>query len=400
MKKGSLVLVASALLGSLWAAGCGSDSEKTLGGDAETPRVTECNSFTYAGCSYDDVGCDANTESFEDRFEDRANNCSVTVRVECNARGCIDTVATIPGLSNGDGGNTTPPVTAGESPFGAPCEADADCPDGLTCLAADGTDWLGGGPSNGYCTASCASDPTVCAQFPNSVCVVGASDSEAYCFETCVRGPGTGLFDVKCHGRADTACLQVGATVSACMPTCGADNQCPDGLFCDIANGICVEDQPQGDPVGTACDPNATENTCAGFCMDFGDGFAICSGVCTVGLDAPSCGLNPATDEIVPGSPICLPLLGETDAVGDTGLCLQRCDCNDNCLTGAASCEPFTTADVMEALSAQGLCLPSSPDSEGLVCGDGGTVEPITDAGIDEPDAATPSSSLDAGDGG
>jgi hypothetical protein len=271
------------------------------------------------------------------------------------------------GGTSGSGGNSgtagvggAPPVV---QPIGTPCSADADCGDGLICLEPDGSDWFSGGPSDGYCTLNCAADSTVC-DAVNALCVAGQAVDEAYCFESCVRGGG---FE-KCHARPDTACLEVAAGSAACLPSCGSDSQCPVGEFCDLLNGVCVTTQRVGDPIGTPC--SVANDTCEGYCQDFGNGLVMCTALCTVGLEYPACGVDPA--DATSGDPVCLPVFADTDGVGDTGACIQRCDCNDQCLHPATVCMPFDDPTSEQAFSALGLCLEDDLVSPNLACGDAG----------------------------
>jgi hypothetical protein len=414
MRTSHFAVLAWVVLAGGWVAACDSDNGPTTGTGGTGPdgglvTITGCNSIEHEGCSYNNVGCDDNVVGFTATLEDSVNLCEVTVAVECT-EGCISSAVVQPGGAGPgpDGGNVIPPgVTT--LPFGDPCDTDADCADGMSCLSPTGTDWFGGGPSFGYCTVPCAEDPAVCAQYTNAICVQGSSAAEAYCFEGCSRGPVA-----KCDGRVDVACFQVGAANAACLPTCGSDSQCPDGRFCDIVSGVCVDDEPQGDPVGTPCDLNG-ENTCQGFCDDFG-GYGLCTGFCTVGLDSPGCGIDPA-DGVNPGDPFCLPVFSQTDAAGDTGLCIQRCDCNGQCLDSESMCLAWGSADAVELFSSEGICARTVMDAgAGLVCEgevppDGGMSS--TDAGLDSgtsnpdagnnpstPDASTSVDAGDAGDGG
>lgn len=374
----------------LWVEACTSDNTRTepgtsSGADASAPQsapqITGCNTFSASDCAYTDVGCALGVSALDIQLEDSANVCSIIVHVECGDDNCVSSVREIDSLPSppmDDAGVTPIPVDDGD--LGGPCEMDSDCGGSLICLTAMGTDWVGGGPSSGYCTLPCASDATVCSAFPGAACVTGLTADEAYCFEGCTKGESTSA--TKCHSRADVACLQVSSTSTACLPTCGSDGECPVGRYCDLFLGVCVDQEPAGDPLGMPCDPNAAVDPCAGFCVDFGNGYAVCSGLCTVGLGIPSCGFDADT----PGSPICLPLLGETDSVGDGGLCLQQCDCNDECLSSLAVCESWDDTELQATLGAQGLCSPPSGDggAAGLVCSsdqDGGMTTPIADAG-------------------
>jgi hypothetical protein len=149
------------------------------------------------------------------------------------------------------------------------------------------------------------------------------------------------------------------------------------------------------------------EDTCAGFCESFGD-YGLCTGFCTVGLDAPGCGVDPA-DGVNPGDPFCLPVFSQTDAVGDTGECIQRCDCNGNCFDSQALCLSWGSAEAVELFSSEGVCARTTADAgAGLVCAgpqdDGGPGDGGSGDGGSNPDAgnnpAPADSGADAGDGG
>jgi hypothetical protein len=296
------------------------------------------------------------------------------------------------GLDSGAGADASSDAAAPSdaAPFGAFCDSDAECEDGLTCLTAEGSEWLGGGPAGGYCSLSCAQDPTICQQkYPNSMCITG-SGGEKFCFEACQHGDS--LFGgEKCHSRVNSACYYLSSTsaASACLPSCGYDDECPAGRYCDLALGVCVDEQPAGLPIGTKCDPDSAENPCTGFCIELRTGQGVCSGSCTYGAPG-ACGVPP--DENPVGSGICLPLYDlANDGVGDTGLCVQRCNTADDCLSPGSICSEFNDTATEEAYQAKGLCVP------GLAVGDGGT-----DSGSTPADAASDSgaSAPDAADGG
>ncbi|HTM45783.1 MAG TPA: hypothetical protein VL137_12565, partial [Polyangiaceae bacterium] len=378
-----------ALLVAGWAAGCSSSKSVSHSGDSGSDAsaggsVTGCNEITTAdGCVYKNVGCDANTRTLDTPLEDVLTNCKISVHLECKADGCVGSFREIPPLTqpthNGDASSDSgiPPVTGTTSPFGAACDADADCGNGQICLRADDSGWLGGGPSHGYCTVACSTDSSICRKYPNSVCVSGASAGEAYCFEGCTPGvPDPN--NPKCQAREDVTCWQL-LNAAVCQPMCGSDSQCPTGRFCDLLNGVCVTQQPAGDPIGTACDPTAATNNCAsGVCDNFGSGYGACSGRCNVGLGIPACGIDP--NSVHTGDPVCLALFSPTDDVGDVGVCVQRCDCNGDCLSSAAGCFGLPP-DLTTPLMAQGLCIPKAdlPDGgAGLVCTagqDGGNLD-------------------------
>ncbi len=410
MRTSHFAVLAWVVLAGGWVAACDSDDGGSMGAGGAGPdggavTITACNTIEHEGCTYEEVGCAANVVEFTATLEDSVNLCTLTVDVTCNDQGCVDSAVARPTttLPQPDGGNVIPGITT--LPFGDPCDTDRDCADGMICLSPIGTGWFGGGPSGGYCTVSCANDAAVCSQYTNAICVEGSSPTEAFCFEGCTRGQVA-----KCDGRVDVACFGF-AVGAACLPTCGTDSQCPEGRFCDLVSGVCVDEQPQGDPIGTPCELGGA-NTCAGFCDDFG-GYGLCTGFCTVGLDAPGCGIDPA-DGVNTGDPFCLPLFSQTDAAGDTGECIQRCDCNGNCFDSQALCLSWGSAEAVDLFSSEGVCARTSEDAgAGLVCAVGpqpdGGPGPQVDAGPDASttadagnnsstaDAATP---VDAGDGG
>jgi hypothetical protein len=189
------------------------------------------------------------------------------------------------------------------------------------------------------------------------------------------------------------------------MPTCGSDADCSPGLFCSLEFGVCVDEEPTGSGIGDECDPEDDE--CEGFCLNFGstaEPFYQCTALCTFG--ALGCGLDPAA-ETQPGDPLCLPLFSQFDDVGDAGLCIQRCDCDDDCLHENSVCDPFNDASIEAALEAQGFCIQrelaaSDAGVVGLSCEstpdeDGGMMTPV-DSGMSTPDAAAETDS--GADGG
>jgi hypothetical protein len=178
--------------------------------------------------------------------------------------------------------------------------------------------------------------------------------TEAYCFEACVRGS---QLTAKCQGRAEAACVELDVGVAACLPSCGSDDQCPAGRYCDVLGGACVDTQFTGDPTGAACDLMATTNTCQGGCLDVGGGVGMCSGYCSLGLDYPACGSDPTAANAA-GEPVCFPLFGDTDGVNDLGACVQLCDSSPDCLHPGMYCEPFADLETQTAFRAQGFCNP------------------------------------------
>ncbi|HTM46506.1 MAG TPA: hypothetical protein VL137_16215 [Polyangiaceae bacterium] len=336
--------------------------------------IVSCISSSSGGGGGVHHSTDAGNHSGPDAGSGGANHGAGGSAGNHNVAGAVNAGATGNGTDGGVDGSTPIPTVMG--PVGAKCNRDNDCAAGLTCLTANSSDWLGGGIANGYCTASCVANPSICAEFPGTACV--GNSTIAFCFETCSRGVST-LGGSKCQDREDVACYQPDPNAGAiCQPACGTDAQCPQGRHCDLFGGVCVDTAPAGDPIGAACDPAAATNTCQGFCLGLGpNGGApgMCSGFCTLGLDYPGCGVDPAQAPAA-GAALCWP--GDaTDAINDTGLCLQRCNVASDCANPNFVCSPFADAQTQQALGAVGFCLPPEADAgtlgdAGIPPGDGG----------------------------
>lgn len=317
--------------------------------------------------------------------------------------------------------STSTPIPAPVAPsdVGKRCQLDDDCAGGLRCLTASSDDWLGGGAPNGYCSQDCFEDQTVCG---GGVCLQ-TSESEAYCVELC----DLGLPDAsKCHGREDLSCTPLSASdgsfLAYCSPTCRSDADC-DGRKCDLGWGNCVDELPDGAPIGAQCerDNDCQTNFCYGTELADGSQHAVCTGICTLGASA-GCGFEQNIAE-EPGQPICLPPISGLSA-GDLGLCQQSCNCNEQCLHPDALCLIFPDdSDAQSVFGTDGICIEplDVPEEElnGLVLGrscppgpdmgDGGMsalpdpIEAGTDTDTDTdptpgvPDASTPPPPVDSG---
>src|SRR5262249_12137746 len=137
------------------------------------------------------------------------------------------------------------------------------------------------------------------------------------------------LSSAKCLGRSDVRCARLGASMNAvCLPTCGDDAQCG-GLSCDPRTAVCVGTPNVGEPRGAACDPTADAAVCAGLCIGFQNGSAMCSNPCVIGglpdgggalpddchgADAGLCTFHPAGY-----------------GPGDTGYCTPACSTQSGC---------------------------------------------------------------------
>jgi len=274
------------------------------------------------------------------------------------------------GVTGGTGG------AAAAQTIGSECVSADSCGANLGCLLP-----INGVP-HGLCTAECIED----ADCPNDgVCLTSGTDT-GICLERCELGdPG---LEAKCHGRPDMACSVIflptatectsdtdctgtdevcapdGSCYSpatACFPQCGNDSDCPTDLFCDPGSGLCVEEEPAGDPDGTACDPELEEDTCLGRCVTFVDENSepvesVCVTDCTY-LAPGGCGWE---DQDAPAPAFCLPRAENGDA-GDEGRCYPLCDCNDDCAGDRLCYEYPGDPDGFEAVFGhRAVCL--SPD--------------------------------------
>lgn len=245
------------------------------------------------------------------------------------------------------------PVTPSQL-LAAPCTRDVDCGAGLFCLTTESDNWLGGGPSNGFCTADCnAGGDELCMGIdPDSICI-GVTETLAYCTPTCLPGD---VAATKCQDRPDVACDPItlsDAGIAFCRPMCRGDGDC-EGRACDLSSGSCVDELPDGDPIGATCDPNAATNNCTtSFCMSGStEGTAdngYCTGLCTVGTGG--CGSSDGT--LAAGDGFCLPAWSGT-SVGDLGLCTQSCNCDAECGAENFRCGRYPGAS--EQLGVEGFC--------------------------------------------
>jgi hypothetical protein len=225
--------------------------------------------------------------------------------------------------------------------------------------------------------ADCSVDgqPTCAALDPSSRCVLvddggtaATGDDIGYCFPGCMIGDGQVQ---KCGGRGDMTCFEsnAGGGQGFCQPACNGDFECGNRV-CDYALGVCVDSSSVAGllPIGAECDPDATTRQCDGACLQFTDTYSVCSGFCRLGL--PGCGSDPRSPD--PFEAFCLLSVGDPDlySVGDSGFCMELCDCNDECGHTDAVCDSFD-ADVATALGRGGACVPVdlAVDLDGVACG-------------------------------
>jgi hypothetical protein len=217
-------------------------------------------------------GCSASAAS----FGSSARGGSYSVSVTTAAGGGTLTI--------GIGGN-------GVGKLADHCESNASCGGDLQCLTASISDPIfGGGAPNGFCTKACGSD-SECASL-GGVCYKLDPTQTGRCTLPCTLDHN--MVDVvsevfgqlssqKCLGHADVRCARLGATMGGvCLPTCGDNAQCP-GRSCDPRTAVCVDTPNTGAPLGASCDPTADAGTCAGLCVGFQNGSAMCSDPCVIG---------------------------------------------------------------------------------------------------------------------
>jgi len=258
-------------------------------------------------------------------------------------------------------------------PLGMACLVDTDCGPALKCLQSTSSDFLGGGPPNGFCTLDCTADfnsSTLPASTPDSglgvcrtlaldsVCLGAAPSSvlqgKAFCVPGCTVGTSAGA---ECQNRLDVVCTPAnpgtGDPRGYCSPRCRNDADCG-SRTCDLLQGVCVDaGSTSGLPVGASCTGSGAD-PCAGFCFpidtssdagQLGPGF--CSAPCRLGT--VGCGATTTNPTAA-----CL-FGGATSVQGDEGACAPLCNCNDVCVAGLV-CRPFTSAAERTAYGTKGYC--------------------------------------------
>ena len=265
------------------------------------------------------------------------------------------------------------------SKLGAPCTTAAQCDTGMVCLPASGTDFTGGGPPGGMCTLPCSGLDTDCtAVQAGSACFnLGTTAAPAlYCLEGCTLGGDATSAAGKCQGRDDFACYDTSSTTVPdpyCIPLCLADVDCGPGLFCNKNSGVCSKTKVTGDPVGTACSPSATNNTCDGFCIrTSADNVTPVTGQCAefcAGL--LGCQYNAAKTQ---AGGVCYGAFSDGFGYDDLGYCLPSCDCTGECPFPGDMCRAWTAAQqgFVDQLHKAGLCVPDLAGSTELTtCANG-----------------------------
>lgn len=262
--------------------------------------------------------------------------------------------------------------STGSGALGSPCKADANCGAGLTCLQPNGTELGGGGPPDGLCTLVCTTNDDCTPAEPGAGCVTfDQIGTTGYCFESCVTGnpmdPTT-----KCQGRADFLCVDLsttGAGDTFCQPQCQNDAECGPGVFCNPIDGLCEATKPTGDPVGTACDPNAATNTCLGFCITTSAANVTpATGTCV----EPCSGVTECMFTGTKAGGFCA---GGNPALFDIGYCEPACNCDSDCPIPGDVCQAWGTGGLFTQLQTDlgtaGFCFPNALGSTELTCSGG-----------------------------
>jgi hypothetical protein len=301
--------------------------------------------------------------------------------------------------ASGAGGSST-----GGSATGGAANAGSSCGDGLTCVDSATDDPIfGGGPPGGFCTKSCMSD-TDCAHL-GGVCYMPDPTQAGRCTLTCTIGPAatsvgelftspSGLLrSSKCLGRDDLRCVNTTATAGVCLPTCGDANDCS-GRACDPRVAVCVDAPNTGKPTGAACDPNELPTPCAGSCVLFQTGIAMCSSPCVLG-GAPATvdggPLMPLPEDCGGASNGICAFHPVTNGAGDTGSCSPACVQQGDCAAPSFWC--FSVRAITPT-SQKGYCFSATPCPNGQTDCTGGAV----DAGA--PDASGTGGAGGGGTGG
>jgi hypothetical protein len=247
--------------------------------------------------------------------------------------------------------------------LGIACAADAECGATFKCLTSEmNVVAIGnGGPANGYCSRDCKTNDDC----PLSgVCLGGSSTKVGVCILSCDIGPQLTSLDEpldpnKCNGRDDTRCAPLNntGTITGCRPTCGRDDQCSTGRFCDPRSALCVDKPNTGAATGTHCDPMATTPQCAGVCVSFGGGVTECSSPCGLGGEIPA-DLTDIADCGGIDKGVCA-FSPAGNGAGDFGFCTASCKTQGACQTPAFWCSDVGLPD-------NGFCFGSTECGPGM----------------------------------
>jgi hypothetical protein len=314
----------------------------------------------YAGCSVDSTtgGIIPSTTSTTTSTSSEVTS-TTTTSTTSTASGMTTSGTATTGSSTSTGG--------GEDNLGLACAADGDCGPNLKCLTADANvPALGGGPAAGYCSKDCKTD-TDCPGL-DQVCLSAGTGKPGVCLLPCTLGPALAnlndpLDPAKCQGREDVRCttLNTAATVFACVPSCGRDDQCPAGLACDQRTAVCVAKPNTGLPLGAKCDQGASPPQCAGTCVSFGAGVTMCSSPCVLGGEIDLNDTSLVTDCGGLDKGICIYSTSEDSGAGDLGICAGACKAHDDCQNPSFWCRNVGLPD-------NGYCVNATACPNGTGC--------------------------------
>ncbi len=298
----------------------------------------------YAGCGGDSTS--GTTSTSGDTTTTGTNTTSGTTTT-----GGMTTTTSASASSGGSTGDD----------LGLACAADGDCGAGLTCLTAAGVNpaFAGGGPANGYCSKACTTDDDCPGN--TSLCAGAAGGVKGVCLLTCDLGPELMFLDDpldenKCHGRDDVRCASVTTTLTACLPTCGKDDQCPAGRVCDPRSAVCVDKANTGLASGSKCDPMAMTPECAGICVNFSGGTTTCSSPCALGGDIT----DPTAVSDCGGLEKGLCVYSPTgNGAGDFGFCAPGCSLQSDCQNTDFWC--FGVGGLTGSAVDNGFCFGATP---------------------------------------
>ena len=315
----------------------------------------------YAGCSSDSTSASTTGESTTTTTTGSASTTTGSASTTTGSASTTTGSTTTTGSATTGSGSAS--TGTSDENLAIQCGADADCGPNLKCIAADANNAIfGGGPANGYCTADCTTD----ADCPGnaSFCIGAAAGKPGICLLTCDVGPQLSSLDEaldpeKCHGRDDLRCGPVNSsgTVTACVPTCGRDDQCPTGKVCDQRASVCVTTATTGLGLGEKCDPKAATPQCAGTCFNFSSGETMCSSPCVLGGEIDINDLTLVTDCGGLDKGICA-YSPTGNGAGDFGICAEACKLHSDCQNPSFWCN-----DV--GLPENGYCFGTTPCPKG-----------------------------------
>lgn len=258
--------------------------------------------------------------------------------------------------------------------IGAACVTNEDCGSVLTCFGPDHDDpSFGGGPAGGFCSRSCSKNedcPGV-----NGVCLKDDDSATGSCTIACTIGPPLArdyahpLDADKCSGRPDVRCEKVKNLGAVCLPTCGSDAECGPDRACDPNRAVCVSKKIKGLPTGAACDASTKPTTCAGRCLSFDVGSAICSSPCALGGS-----LATSSDCGGPTKGLCA-FGPDSNGPGDVGYCTPSCTAHSDCANPGFWC--FHVTGLMEAVD-HGYCFGATSCKGQSDCSQPGQASPYT----------------------